>query len=53
VLPDDIQQLAVPVFSHRLLPTAEAQIGRRDTAQIVADVVARVPQPDADGSGAR
>jgi MoxR-like ATPase len=53
VLPDDIQQLAVTVFSHRLLPTAEAQIGRRDTAQIVADIVARVPQPDGDGSGAR
>jgi MoxR-like ATPase len=53
VLPDDIQQLAVPVFSHRLLPTAEAQIGRRDAAQIVADIVARVPQPEAGGSGTR
>ena len=29
VLPDDIQQLAEAVFAHRLLPTAEAQIGRR------------------------
>jgi MoxR-like ATPase len=53
MLPDDIQQLAVPVFSHRLLPTAEAQIGRRDAAQIVTDIVARVPQPEAGGSGTR
>ena len=53
VLPDDVKALAVPVFSHRLLPTAEAQIGRRDATQIVADIVARVPQPDAESRGAR
>lgn len=46
VLPDDIQALAVPVLGHRLLPTAEAQIGRRDAASIVADLVQRVPQPE-------
>ncbi|TDE14129.1 MoxR family ATPase [Jiangella asiatica] len=46
VLPDDLQALAVPVLSHRLLPTAEAQIGRRDAAGIVADLVQRVPQPE-------
>jgi MoxR-like ATPase len=53
VLPDDVKQLAVTVFSHRLLPTAEAQIGRRDATEIVADIVTRVPQPDAEGRGAR
>ena len=31
VVPGDVQQLAEPVLAHRLLPTAEAQIGRRDT----------------------
>ena len=46
VLPDDVQHLAVPVLAHRLLPTAEAQIGQRDSARIVADLVNRVPQPD-------
>ena len=46
VLPDDVQALAVPVLAHRLLPTAEAQIGRRDTEDIVADIVAQVPVPD-------
>jgi MoxR-like ATPase len=53
VLPDDVKQLVATVFSHRLLPTAEAQIGRRDATEIVADIVTRVPQPDADGRGAR
>ena len=46
VLPDDVQQLAGPVLAHRLLPTAEAQIGRRGTDEIVADLVASVPVPD-------
>nr|WP_238992520.1 MoxR family ATPase [Jiangella ureilytica] len=46
VLPDDIQALAAPVLGHRLLPTAEAQIGRRDAAGIVADLVQRIPQPE-------
>ena len=46
VLPDDIQQLAVPVLSHRLIPTAEAQIGQRDASYIVGDLIGRVAQPD-------
>ena len=46
VLPDDVQRLAVPVLAHRLLLTAEAQIARRSSAQVVADVVARTPLPD-------
>jgi len=48
VLPDDLQDLAVPVLSHRLLPTAEAQIGRRTTEQVVSELVQRVPVPDPD-----
>jgi MoxR-like ATPase len=43
VLPDDLQALAGPVLAHRLLPTAESQIGRRSTLDIVADIVAQVP----------
>ena len=46
VLPDDVQALAVAVLSHRLLPTAEAQIGRRTTDDIVTDLVGQVPVPD-------
>jgi MoxR-like ATPase len=43
VLPDDIKHLAVPVLAHRLIPTAEARIGRRDAQQIVTDLLERVP----------
>jgi MoxR-like ATPase len=46
VLPDDIQALAVPVLGHRLLTTAEAQIGRRSASQVVAEIVRRLPLPD-------
>jgi MoxR-like ATPase len=49
VLPDDIQSLAVPVLAHRLLPTAEAQIGRRTVESVVVDLLSRVPVPDARG----
>ena len=46
VLPDDVQSLAGPVLSHRLLPTAEAQVSRRSTDAVVAEVLARVPVLD-------
>ena len=45
VLPDDIQRLAIPVLAHRLLPTAEAQIGRRTTEQAVQEILNRVQVP--------
>jgi MoxR-like ATPase len=47
VLPDDVQALAEPVLAHRLLPTAEAQIARRDPELVVAEIVDRVPVPAA------
>jgi MoxR-like ATPase len=40
-----VQTLAEPVLAHRLLPTAEAQIARRDTELVVAEIVDRVPVP--------
>jgi MoxR-like ATPase len=45
VLPDDLQTLADPVLSHRLLLSAEAQIARRSTSAVVADILASVPVP--------
>jgi MoxR-like ATPase len=45
VLPDDLQRLAQPVLSHRVLPTAESQIARRTADAIIGDLVARVPVP--------
>ncbi len=45
VLPDDLQALAVPVLAHRIIPTAEAQLSRRTTDAILADLVHRLPLP--------
>jgi MoxR-like ATPase len=45
VLPDDLQTLAVPVLAHRVIQTAEAQLGRRTTDAIVADIVHRLALP--------
>jgi MoxR-like ATPase len=45
VLPDDLQALAVPVLAHRIIPTADAQLARRTTDAIVADLVHRLPLP--------
>jgi MoxR-like ATPase len=46
VIPDDLQDLAVPVLAHRLLPSMEAQGQRRLPEQTITDLVARVPVPD-------
>jgi MoxR-like ATPase len=54
VLPDDIQGLATVVLAHRLLPTADVQISRRTTEQVVDEIVSHVPVPDAsEGRGRR
>jgi MoxR-like ATPase len=45
VLPDDVQELAVPVLAHRLLPTAEAQVSRRSPEDVVADLVDSLSLP--------
>ncbi|HEY0000978.1 MAG TPA: MoxR family ATPase, partial [Actinoplanes sp.] len=45
VLPDDLQALAVPVIAHRIIPTADAQLNRRTTDAIVAEILHRLPLP--------
>jgi len=45
VIPDDIQALAVPVLSHRLLPTTESLVERKLPEQIVARLVEQTPLP--------
>ncbi|MFC4907909.1 AAA family ATPase [Actinomadura gamaensis] len=49
VLPDDIQELAVPVLAHRLLPTAEAQVERRRPEHVLTELVHRLPVPSPRG----
>jgi MoxR-like ATPase len=46
VTPDDLQDLAVPVLAHRLLPGSEARVARRPPEQIVRELLDRVPVPD-------
>ncbi|MFI6596767.1 AAA family ATPase [Nonomuraea sp. NPDC050536] len=50
VIPDDLQELAVPVLAHRLLPSVEAQGQRRLPEQVVTDLVRRVPVPETRAS---
>ncbi|HWR46479.1 MAG TPA: MoxR family ATPase [Pseudonocardiaceae bacterium] len=62
VIPDDVQVMAQPVLSHRLVLTAQAQVDRLSPKDLVRDVLARVPVPHAptgplpasvDGRGVR
>ncbi|MEU6150334.1 MoxR family ATPase [Actinosynnema sp. NPDC047251] len=45
VVPDDIHAIAVPVLAHRLVLTAEAQAARRSSADLVRNLLQRVPVP--------
>jgi len=45
VLPDDVQELVVPVLAHRMIPTGETQVARRTSADVLREVVRRVPIP--------
>ena len=51
VIPDDVQALAIPVLAHRLLPTAEALVGRELPEQVLAKIVERLPLPANRTSG--
>ena len=45
VIPDDVQALAVPVLAHRLLPSAEALVGRQLPEQVLGQSCERLPLP--------
>lgn len=47
ILPDDIQRMIYPVFSHRLILKPEARLKKRTTQDVVQAVLSRVPVPDA------
>ncbi len=46
VTPDDISDLAVPVLAHRVLPSAQAQLGREGVADVISAAVKTVAIPD-------
>jgi MoxR-like ATPase len=43
--PDDVKELAAPTLAHRLILTPEARLRGRSPAEVVRNVVARVPAP--------
>jgi MoxR-like ATPase len=45
VLPDDVQALVEPVLAHRMIPAGESQVARRTAADILHEIVRRVPVP--------
>lgn len=45
VTPDDVKDVAVPVLAHRLVLTAEAELGRHTPEEIVREVLASTPAP--------
>jgi len=47
VLPDDVQALLEPVLAHRLIPSGESRVARRTGADVIHEIVERVPIPSA------
>jgi len=45
VLPDDVQTLVEPVLAHRVISGGETQAARRTTADVLREIVLRVPVP--------
>jgi MoxR-like ATPase len=48
VIPDDVKALAQPVLGHRIIVTADAAMAGRDTATVIADLLATVEVPVAE-----
>ncbi|HET7304460.1 MAG TPA: AAA family ATPase [Segeticoccus sp.] len=51
VLPDDVQALVAPVLAHRIILTGESQLAHRSAADVLRDLVHRVPVPGTRESG--
>jgi MoxR-like ATPase len=45
VVPDDVQSLIVPALAHRLMPSGQSRLRGKAVADILRDVVAKVPVP--------
>ncbi|GAA2355996.1 MoxR family ATPase [Saccharopolyspora halophila] len=53
VTPDDLQSVAVPVLAHRLVLSGEARAARRSGADLVQQLLNRIPVPHGDTDGER
>jgi len=45
VIPDDVAGLATVVLAHRVLPSVDAQLARKDATSIVKALVSQVAVP--------
>ncbi|MHB1472982.1 MAG: AAA family ATPase [Dermatophilaceae bacterium] len=45
VLPDDVQALVEPILAHRMIPAGETQMARRTNADVLHELMRRVPIP--------
>lgn len=45
VLPDDVQELTMPVLAHRIILHADARLRRRTVAGVLDEIVQRTPVP--------
>ncbi len=45
VLPDDVKALAIPVLAHRIIPGPGARFRSQSTADILQDLLSRIPVP--------
>ena len=45
VLPDDVKQLSQPVLSHRFVVSAQSRLRGQDGAQILDEILERIPVP--------
>ncbi|MEF8908180.1 MAG: MoxR family ATPase [Haloarculaceae archaeon] len=52
VVPDDIKRVVKPVFTHRLVLTADASVRGADRDTVIAEVLQTVPVPGSDGRAA-
>ena len=53
VLPDDVQDVAEPVLTHRLLPSTESRLSGRSTVDVVRGIVAQTPLPAVEAPRSR
>ncbi len=51
VLPDDVKELAAPMLSHRMIPSAAARMRGVHSRDIVTEIVDEVPVPGAQAAG--
>lgn len=48
VLPDDVKELVVPTFSHRLILNPAARLRNLSSEQIILEIISKVPVPGGD-----